>query len=182
MVYHKNKKFFYDSFYTKVHWSAPLTSNCHHFCKVEISVFLNKTVTDLPTITDPEQFPCKPNAITIGESTYVSTLVYETEEVSSKCSCICSSTTNTSIDELQEKLNEIKDDLTVTKTSLSSSQRKKICAPDARTSSTRIGILGLCVIIGIFLVLIVNDIFNGVIHIYKIQKKKKNRNIRHQTI
>lgn len=167
MVYHKNKKSFYDSFYTKLHWSAPLTSNCH---------------MDFPTITDPEQFPCKPNAITIGESTYVSTLVYETEEISSKCSCICPSTTNTSIDELQEKLNEIKDDLAVTKTSLSSSQRKKICAPDARTSSTRIGILGLCVIIGIFLVVIVNDIFNGVLHIYKIQKKKKNRNIIHKTI
>ncbi|XP_052720736.1 uncharacterized protein LOC128192229 [Crassostrea angulata] len=140
-------------------------------------VFLNKTVSDFPTITDPEQFPCKPNARTTQGSTYVSTIVYETEEVSSKCSCICSTKTNISIDELQEKLNEIKEDLAVTKTSLSSSQRKKICAQDERTSSTRIGILGLCVIIGILLVLVVSDIFNGVLHISKIQGKKKNRNI-----
>lgn len=146
------------------------------------TVFLNKTVSDFPTITDPEQFPCKPNAITTQGSTYVSTIVYETEEVSSKCSCICSSKTNISIDELQEKLNEIKEDLAVTKTSLSSSQRKKICAQDERTSSTRIGILGLCVIIGILLVLVVSDIFNGVLYISKIQGKKKNRNIWHWTI
>lgn len=134
-------------------------------------------MTDLVTISDSGQFPCIPNAIATRESTYVSTLVYETKEISSKCSCICSSTTNISIDELQEKLNEIKEDLAVTKTSLSSSQRKKICAQDERTSSTRIGILGLCVIIGILLVLVVSDIFNGVLHISKIQGKKKNRNI-----
>lgn len=130
-------------------------------------------MSDFPTITDPEQFPCKPNAITTQGSTYVSTIVYETEEVSSKCSCICSSTTNISIDELQEKLHEIREDLVVTKTSLSSSQRKKICAPDERKSSTRIGIVGLCVIIGILLILLVNDILNGILYFLKLQKKKK---------
>lgn len=130
-------------------------------------------MTDLATISDPGQFPCIPNAIATRESTYVSTLVYETKEISSKCSCICSSTTNISVDELQEKLHEIREDLAVTKTSLSSSQRKKICAPDERKSSTRIGIVGLCVIIGILLILLVNDILNGILYFLKLQKKKK---------
>lgn len=124
-------------------------------------------MTDLATISDPGQFPCIPNAIATRESTYVSTLVYETKEISSKCSCICSSTTNISVDELQEKLHEIREDLAVTKTSLSSSQRKKICA------STRIGIVGLCVIIGILLILLVNDILNSILYFLKLQKKKK---------
>lgn len=130
-------------------------------------------MTDLATISDPGQFPCIPNAIATRGSTYVSTLVYETKEISSKCTCICSSTTNIFIDELQEKLHEIREDLVVTKTSLSSSQRKKICAPDERKSSTRIGIVGLCVIIGILLILLVNDMLNSILYFLKLQKKKK---------
>lgn len=165
MVYRKNKEnFFSDSFTLRGIFDV----NCHYFCKVKILVFLNNTVT----IYGSEQFPCIPNAITTKESIYLSPLVYETEEISSKCSCICSSTTNISIDEHQIKLNEIREELAVTKSSLSSSQRKKICAPDERKSSTRIGIVGLCVIIGILLVLIVNDIFSGVLHFFKLQKKK----------
>lgn len=66
---------------------------------------------------------------------------------------------NLSTEDLQQKITQIKKILTVVKTSLSSSQRKLVSAPQERQSSVTIGILGTYDIIGTLFALVGSDLF-----------------------
>lgn len=96
---------------------------------------------------DTGQFPCLSDTSTLTDSTSgsvgVSTLDRVTE-VFLQCLCICTTQSNISTDVLQQKISQIKKNLTIAKTSLSSSLRKKISAQDMRQSSFTMGIVGTC--------------------------------------
>eukprot|EP00105_Crassostrea_gigas_P042727 XP_019926875.1 PREDICTED: uncharacterized protein LOC105337962 [Crassostrea gigas] len=119
-------------------------------------VLINNTMTNLTSVSDPGQIPCLPDTQT---TTGISTLASTSEQVTSQCPCTCPTTSNISTVDLQQKITQIKENLTVAKTSLSSSQRKLICAPDERPSSVTMGILGTCVIIGTLFALVGSDLF-----------------------
>jgi hypothetical protein len=59
---------------------------------------------------------------------------------------------------LSQKITEIKNTLTVTKASLSSTLRKKTSAPDSRPSSAGMGALGICVIVIVITALVAGDL------------------------
>ncbi|XP_061184946.1 uncharacterized protein LOC133192961 [Saccostrea echinata] len=88
---------------------------------------------------------------TITQMSHCSTM-----EVYSGCLCT-SQTGNIETNELNQKVLEIKKILTVNISSLSSTMRKKISAPDDRQSSLAMGTLGICVIVGVILALVVGD-------------------------
>ncbi|XP_048775470.2 uncharacterized protein LOC125680071 [Ostrea edulis] len=78
----------------------------------------------------------------------------------SQCHCICSTNSgNITTEALNQKISEIKRTLTVNKTSLSSTVRKKTSAPDSRTSSAGMGVLGICLIIILITALVASDLF-----------------------
>lgn len=114
---------------------------------------------------DTGQFPCLSDASTLTDSTSgsagVSTLDSVTE-VFSQCLCICTKQYNISTNLLQQKISQIKKNLTIAKTSLSSSVRKKISAPDMRQSSFTMGIVGTCVIVGTVIALTAGDVIHVV--------------------
>lgn len=116
---------------------------------------------------DTGQFPCLSDTSTLTDSTSgsagVSTLDSVTE-VFSQCLCICTIATqyNISTNLLQQKISQIKKNLTIAKTSLSSSVRKKISAPDMRQSSFTMGIVGTCVIVGTVIALTAGDVIHVV--------------------
>lgn len=128
---------------------------------------------------DTGQFPCLSDTSTSTDSTSVwagvSTLDYVTE-MYSQCLCICTTQSNISTDVLQQKISQIKKNLTITITSLSSSVRKKISAPDMRQSSFAMGIVGMCVIVGTIVALTAGDVFHAVFITVKFLKTRK-RNI-----
>lgn len=128
---------------------------------------------------DTGQFPCLSDTSTSTDSTSVwagvSTLDYVTE-MYSRCLCICTTQSNISTDVLQQKISQIKKNLTITITSLSSSVRKKISAPDMRQSSFAMGIVGMCVIVGTIVALTAGDVFHAVFITVKFLKTRK-RNI-----
>lgn len=129
-----------------------------------ISVLINNTLTYLP-LMDTGQFPCLSDTSTLTDSTSgsagVSTLDSVTE-VFSQCLCICTTQYNISTNLLQRKISQIKKNLTIAKTSLSSSVRKKISAPDMRQSSFTMGIVGTCVIVGTVIALTAGDVIHVV--------------------
>lgn len=114
---------------------------------------------------DTGQFPCLSDTSTLTDSTSgsagVSTLDSVTE-VFSQCLCICTKQYNISTNLLQRKISQIKKNLTIAKTSLSSSVRKKISAPDMRQSSFTMGIVGTCVIVGTVIALTAGDVIHVV--------------------
>lgn len=114
---------------------------------------------------DTGQFPCLSDTSTFTDSTSgsagVSTLDSVTE-VFSQCLCICTTQYNISTNLLQQKISQIKKNLTIAKTSLSSSVRKKISAPDMRQSSFTMGIVGTCVIVGTVIALTAGDVIHVV--------------------
>lgn len=114
---------------------------------------------------DTGQFPCLSDTSTLTDSTSgsagVSTLDSVTE-VFSQCLCICTTQYNISTNLLQQKISQIKKNLTIAKTSLSSSVRKKISAPDMRQSSFTMGIVGTCVIVGTVIALTAGDVIHAV--------------------
>lgn len=129
-----------------------------------ISVLINNTLTYLP-LMDTGQFPCLSDTSTLTDSTSgsagVSTL-HSVTEVFSQCLCICTTQYNISTNLLQQKISQIKKNLTIAKTSLSSSVRKKISAPDMRQSSFTMGIMGTCVIVGTVIALTAGDVIHVV--------------------
>lgn len=114
---------------------------------------------------DTGQFPCLSDTSILTDSTSgsagVSTLDSVTE-VFSQCLCICTTQYNISTNLLQQKISQIKKNLTIAKTSLSSSVRKKISAPDMRQSSFTMGIVGTCVIVGTVIALTAGDVIHVV--------------------
>eukprot|EP00105_Crassostrea_gigas_P021899 XP_011441213.1 PREDICTED: uncharacterized protein LOC105337960 [Crassostrea gigas] len=126
-------------------------------------VIINNDVTNLPPITDPDQFPCVYETSSKIESTplssAMSTSVYTTGPVVSHCLCICTTVSNITKEGLQQKISQIKKSLTVNKTSLSSSLRRKTSAPDERQSSAGMGVVGMFIIIGTLFALIASDLF-----------------------
>lgn len=133
-------------------------------------------MTNFPSITDPDQFPCvyetssKIESPTLPSAMFTS--VYATEPVFSQCLCACSMVSNITMEGLQQKISQIKKNLTVNKTSLSSSLRKKTSASDERQSSAGLGILGMCIIIGTLFALIASDMFYAGLFIIKYMKTK----------
>lgn len=132
-------------------------------------VLINNTMTNLTSVSDPGQIPCLPD---IQTTTGISTLASTSDHVTSQCPCTCPMTSNISTEDLQQKITQIKENLTVAKTSLSSSQRKLICAPDERQSSMTMGILGTCVIIGTLFALVGSDLFKVFFITVKFLKRK----------
>lgn len=133
-----------------------------------ISVLINNT-TNLTSVADTGQIPCLSDTpTTIGISTLAST----SEHVTSQCLCTCPTTSNISTEDLLQKITQMKENLTVAKTSLSSSQRKLISAPDERQSSVTMGILGTCVIIGTLFALVGSDLFKVFFITVKFLKRK----------
>ncbi|XP_062586022.1 uncharacterized protein LOC134247708 [Saccostrea cucullata] len=101
-----------------------------------------------------------------GETTYTdlskgttTKMPHCTTEVNSGCLCT-RQITNIEGEKLNQKVLEIKKILTVNISSLSSTMRKKISAPDDRQSSLAIGTMGICVIIGVVMALIGGDMVN----------------------
>lgn len=123
----------------------------------------------MTSVADPEQIPCLDTTTTIGITTLAST----SEHVTSQCLCTCPTTSNISTEDLQQKITQMKENLTVAKASLSSSQRKLISAPDERQSSVTMGILGTCVIIGTLFALIGSDLFKVFFITVKFLKKDR---------
>lgn len=117
---------------------------------------------------DTGQFPCLSYTSTLTDSTSgsagVSTLDSVTE-VFSQCLCICTTQYNISTDLLQQKISQIKKNLTIAKTSLSS-------APDMRQSSFTMGIVGTCVIVGTIIALTAGDVIIAVFITVKLLKTR----------
>lgn len=130
-------------------------------------------MTNLPTVDTG--FPCLSDTSTSTDRTSVSAGVSTLDnitEVFSQCLCICTTQSNISTDVLQQKISQIKKNLTIAKTSLSSSVRKKISAPDMRQSSFTMGIMGMCVIVGTLIALTASDVFHAVFNTVKFLKRR----------
>jgi hypothetical protein len=82
-----------------------------------------------------------------------------TTETPAPCACV-SQTNYISISdaELVQRLLDIKKNLTVNKTALSSTVRRKTSAPDERMSSASMGVVGICVVIAIIMLVVASDI------------------------
>ncbi|KAK3105681.1 hypothetical protein FSP39_003154 [Pinctada imbricata] len=67
-----------------------------------------------------------------------------------ECRCVCVEQNIT----LEAKIEQLKNELTINRTQLSSTRRKLVCAEDPRESATRVGLIGISFIgaLGIFLV------------------------------
>ncbi|XP_062586023.1 uncharacterized protein LOC134247709 [Saccostrea cucullata] len=95
---------------------------------------------------------------TITQTTNLSTI-----QAQSGCVCICSTNqVDITQEMLKQKVTYIKKNLTVNRTLLSSTKRKKTSASDDRQSSVAMGTLGGCVIIGVILTFVVCDLVHVV--------------------
>jgi hypothetical protein len=93
-----------------------------------------------------------PHASTVTESGH-------STEVPPPCSCVCPTNSNNITDtELEQKITDIKKQLTVNKSSLSSTLRKKTSAPDERISSVSMGAVGICVIVALSMSVVAADV------------------------
>jgi hypothetical protein len=92
-------------------------------------------------------------------TTLTQTLNYSAKPPPPPCSCVCPTDSHNITDaELEQKLTEIKKKLTVNKTSLSSTVRKKTSAPDGRISSVSMGAVGVGVIVLISMAIVAADL------------------------
>ncbi|KAK3088533.1 hypothetical protein FSP39_020251, partial [Pinctada imbricata] len=86
-----------------------------------------------------------------------------TTSLEPQCQCTCVEQNIT----LEEKLNNIKKELFVNKSTLSSRRRKLISAGDKRTSAKQIGLIG-ATFLGVFLFMFISgDLLNVLIFVYK---------------
>lgn len=91
------------------------------------------------------------------------------------CSCHCSKIYHPNLNinltaEEKEEIKEMKKNLTVEKSTLSSTVRKLICAEDDRSSSQTIGVLGACFLAVTFGLVIIAD-FTRVINFLSCTRK-----------
>nr|XP_022325995.1 uncharacterized protein LOC111125970 [Crassostrea virginica] len=139
-------------------------------------VRIEYTVTSLPNISGPTDYPCITLTTTktdYSTSSNLPTSTTTTEQSSGNCHCVCPSTANmSSKDLLMQRIDEIKEELTVVKTSLSSSVRKRTSAPDERQSSATMGKVGICIIVGTLFSLVAGDICCVVNIMVKLLKNK----------
>lgn len=123
--------------------------------QTEVGTFASSNSVDTVDIS------AKTDATTSTElpkTTKVTQMFHYTTEATSLCSCVCPTNSNDITEaELEQKLMEIKKTLTVNKTSLSSTVRKKTSAPDGRISSASMGALGICVILAISISVVASD-------------------------
>ncbi|XP_060084361.1 uncharacterized protein LOC132563637 [Ylistrum balloti] len=86
--------------------------------------------------------------------------VYESTYSPPTCYCPCGDVTNTTITpkQLESKINEIKQTLTVSKKGLSSWKRKLVSTPDDRASAQSIGYIGAAIMCSIAAIMVVMDI------------------------
>ncbi|XP_069140711.1 uncharacterized protein [Argopecten irradians] len=86
--------------------------------------------------------------------------VYESTYTSPVCYCPCEDVTNTTITpkQLESKINEIKQTLTVSKKDLSSYKRKLVSTPDHRASAQSIGYIGAAIMCSIAAIMVVMDL------------------------
>jgi hypothetical protein len=91
--------------------------------------------------------------------TGVTQMSSHTTVTSEPCPCVCLTNSFSITDaELAQRLMDIKKKLTVNKTTLSSTVRRKTSATDERISSASMGAAGICVIIVIIMSVMAGDI------------------------
>ncbi|XP_033739919.1 uncharacterized protein LOC117327176 [Pecten maximus] len=95
-----------------------------------------------------------------GASMCSTSSVYESTYTSPICYCPCGDVTNTTITpkQLESKINEIKQTLTVSKKDLSSWKRKLMSTPDDRASAQSIGYIGAAIMCSIAAIMIIMDL------------------------
>ena len=98
----------------------------------------------------------------ITTTTIASTTTPTVSTVRSTCRCPCNKVgdpalNNMTVAETLKVVKQIKQELMVDKSELSSTKRKKISAPDERPSSRGLGALGIVVLISILCMLIIGD-------------------------
>ncbi|XP_062586016.1 uncharacterized protein LOC134247700 [Saccostrea cucullata] len=133
--------------------------------RAHTKVFINHTESQLPPST--QQYPCALETSTdtttyfyqVSNSTTTDYMLTDaTTKARYNCSCICpTNSMNISDEMLNQKVADIRKKLTVNKTSLSSTTRKKTSAPDNRQTSVAMGTVGICVITMVITSLVVSD-------------------------
>lgn len=131
------------------------------------------TISPTTKATTPKTTTTSPTTTTSQQTTTTSLQTTAPFNTSTLCSCTCTDTSYLTSDDLNVKISNIVQNLTVTKTSTSTFLRTKNCAQDSRPEVVYVGYVGIGLLVFVASLIALPDLLSLYLFMYSLWGKRK---------